>query len=127
MYCAWRLDALRPLNYTEAVSEHKDSLFRQALDHYRARRLAEASGLYHEILQATPNHTDVLYLLGVLAHQTGQPAQAVELICRALAALAIRPANSPDDLLALRRNIRSLARTALPSSNPNKPPGNGLP
>jgi hypothetical protein len=64
MYCAWRLDALRPLNYTEAVSEHKESLFRQALDHYRARRLAEASGLYHEILQATPNHTDVLYFAG---------------------------------------------------------------
>ena len=67
------------------MSEHEDNLFRQALDCHRAGRLAEASGLYHEILQATPDHTDVLYLLGVLAHQTGQPAQAVELIRRALA------------------------------------------
>lgn len=67
------------------MSEHETNLFRQALDHHRAGHLAEASGLYHEILQATPDHTDVLYMLGVLAHQTGQPAQAVELIRRALA------------------------------------------
>ncbi len=67
------------------MSEHEDRLFRQALDCHRAGRLAEASGLYHEILQATPNHADVLYFLGVLAHETGQPTRAVELIRRALA------------------------------------------
>jgi protein O-GlcNAc transferase len=71
--------------YTQALTEHEDNLFRQALDHHRAGHLAEASGLYQGILQATPDHTDALYLLGVIAHQTGQPAQAVELIRRALA------------------------------------------
>ena len=71
--------------YTQALSELEDNLFRQALDHHRAGRLVEASELYQEILQGTPDHTDVLYLLGVVAHQTGQPAQAVELIRRALA------------------------------------------
>ena len=71
-------------DYTQAVTGHEDILFRQALDHHRAGRLAEASGLYQKILHATPDHTDVLYLLGVIAHQTGQPAQAIELIRRAL-------------------------------------------
>ena len=67
------------------MTEHEDNLFRQALDHHRAGHLVEASGLYREILRATPDHIDVLYLLGVIAHQTGRPAQAVELNRRALA------------------------------------------
>ena len=66
------------------MAEHEDNLFRQALDHHHAGRLAEASGLYQEILQATPDHTEVLYLRGVIAYQTGQPGQAVALIRRAL-------------------------------------------
>ena len=67
------------------MTEHESNLLRQGLDHHRAGRLTEASARYQEILQATPDHTDVLYLLGVIAHQNGQPAQAVELIRRALA------------------------------------------
>jgi protein O-GlcNAc transferase len=66
------------------LTGHEDNLLRQALDHHRAGHLVEASALYHEILQATPDHTDVLYLLAVIAHQTSQPAQAVELIRRSL-------------------------------------------
>jgi len=58
---------------------------REALDHHRAGRLREASGLYQEILEAAPDHVDALYLLGAIAQQTGQSAQAVELIRRALA------------------------------------------
>ena len=67
------------------MTEHEGNLLRQGLDHHRAGRLTEASAHYREILQAAPDHTDVLYLLGVIAHQTGQPAQAVDLIRRALA------------------------------------------
>ncbi len=67
------------------MTGHEDNLFRQALDHHRAGSLAEASGLYRQILQAAPDHTGSLYLLAVIAHQTGQPAQAVELIRRSLA------------------------------------------
>jgi protein O-GlcNAc transferase len=66
------------------LAEREDRLFQEALDHHRARRLAEAAGVYQEILQARPDNTDLLYLLGLIAHQTGQPAQAVELIRRAL-------------------------------------------
>jgi protein O-GlcNAc transferase len=67
------------------VTEHEDNLLRQALDHHNAGRLAEASGLYGQILQATPDRLDVFYLLAVIAYQTGQYAQAEELIRRALA------------------------------------------
>ena len=66
------------------MTEHED-LLGQALDHHRAGRLEEASGLYQAILQARPDHTDALYLLGAIAHQTGQPAQSVALMRRTLA------------------------------------------
>jgi predicted O-linked N-acetylglucosamine transferase (SPINDLY family) len=62
----------------------EDEWFRQAFDHHRAGRLAEAAGLYQEVLQARPDHLEGLYLLGVIAHQTGHHAEAVELNCRAL-------------------------------------------
>jgi Flp pilus assembly protein TadD len=74
-----------PRDYTQVLTDPEDNLLRRTLDRHRAGRLAEASRLYREILEATPDHTDVLYLLGVIAHQTGQPAQAVELMRRALA------------------------------------------
>jgi len=62
-----------------------DELLRQALDHHHAGRLAEASRLYQEILEATPDDIDVLYLLATLAYQAGQPSHTVELSRRALA------------------------------------------
>jgi len=67
------------------LTEHETHLLRQALDHHGEGRLAEASGLYHQILEASPDNADVWYLLGVIAHQTGQPLQAVDLLRWALA------------------------------------------
>jgi tetratricopeptide (TPR) repeat protein len=52
---------------------------------HRQGRLQEAAGLYQNLLARNPNHADALHLLGVLAHQVGQDAQAVELIGRAVA------------------------------------------
>jgi protein O-GlcNAc transferase len=69
----------------------EDDWFREALDHHRAGRLPEAAELYQKVLKASPGQTDALYLLGVIAHQTGYHAQAVELNCRALAI-------TPDDV-----------------------------
>ena len=73
-----------------AIMTREDDWFREALDHHRAGRLPEAAGLYQKVLTASPGHTDALYLLGAIAHQTGHHAQAVELSRRALAA-------APDD------------------------------
>jgi tetratricopeptide (TPR) repeat protein len=56
-----------------------------AIAHHRANRLAEAEGVYREILAAFPDQPDALYLLGLLAHQVGRSDAAVELIGRAIA------------------------------------------
>ncbi|MBZ5620285.1 MAG: tetratricopeptide repeat protein [Acidobacteriia bacterium] len=82
----------------------EDELFREALDHHRDGRLQEASQLYLKILQARPGQADALYLLGVVAHQTGNHAQAVELLRQALAA-------APDDVRCY--NVLGLSLMAL--------------
>jgi predicted O-linked N-acetylglucosamine transferase (SPINDLY family) len=64
------------------MTGQEDKLFRRALEHHRAGQLAEAGELYRKILRTRRNHTEVLYLLGVIAHQTGRPAEAVELLHR---------------------------------------------
>ncbi len=69
----------------------EDAAFQHALEHHRAGRLAEAAGSYQKILQANSSHADALYLLGVIAHQTGHHIEAVELNCRAVAV-------APDDV-----------------------------
>jgi protein O-GlcNAc transferase len=60
-------------------------LFTTAMHHHRAGRLNEAETLYRRILEADPNHPEALHMLGVLAHQTGQPQVAIDLIGRAIA------------------------------------------
>ena len=60
--------------------------FYTARRHHRAGRLQQAEVLYRRILQVAPRHPQTLHLLGVLAHQTGHPRQAVELIQQASAA-----------------------------------------
>lgn len=55
-----------------------------AMQHHQAGRLADAEGLYRQILTVDPRHGDALHLLGVIAHQVGQSAAAIELIQQAL-------------------------------------------
>src|ERR1700730_1749613 len=59
--------------------------FELAAEHHQAGRLREAELLYRQVLAQQPNHAESLHLLGVLAHQIGRPADAVELIHRAIA------------------------------------------
>ena len=49
-----------------------DSLLRNAFQLHQSGRIAEAAGLYGEILKADPDHCDALYLLGVAHFQRGQ-------------------------------------------------------
>jgi tetratricopeptide (TPR) repeat protein len=60
-------------------------LFATALQNHRQRRMAEAEGLYRQVLAVDPNHIDALHMLGVLAYQAGRPEAAVDLIGRAIA------------------------------------------
>ncbi|MBY6266191.1 tetratricopeptide repeat protein, partial [Azospirillum sp. 412522] len=59
-----------------------------ALDHHQAGRVAEAEDIYRRILGADPEHADAMELLGVLAAQTGRPAEAGR---RLRLAVALRP------------------------------------
>lgn len=55
-----------------------------ALGHHRAGRLVEARAGYLEILKAQPDEPDVLHLLGLIARQSGQLDEAIELMSRAI-------------------------------------------
>lgn len=63
-------------------------LLAAAIDMHQAGQLAAAEKLYQQILAADKEHCDALHLLGVLRHQEGNHALAVELIGRAA---ALRP------------------------------------
>ena len=56
-----------------------------ALQHHQSGRLAEAEGIYRQILAVDPCHTDALHYLGVVAHQVGRNDLAVNLIQEAIA------------------------------------------
>ena len=60
----------------------------QAFGYHRAGNLAAAARHYRGVLAREPDHADASCLLGILRHQEGQAALAVELIGRAV---ALRP------------------------------------
>jgi predicted O-linked N-acetylglucosamine transferase (SPINDLY family) len=55
------------------------------LSHHRAGRLAEAEGIYRQVLAQQPDYADALHLMGVLTAQRGRLDTALELIRRAIA------------------------------------------
>jgi tetratricopeptide (TPR) repeat protein len=61
-----------------------------ALRCHQAGDLRQAEHYYRQILQADPGHADALHLLGMIAYQEGRPADALDLIRRAL---AVNPAH----------------------------------
>jgi protein O-GlcNAc transferase len=67
-------------------------LFTTALQHHRAGRLHDAEALYRRILATEVDHPDSLHMLGVIAHQTGQPQLAIDLIRQAIAGNSAVPA-----------------------------------
>jgi len=61
------------------------------LQHHGAGRLREAEALYREALAEDPQNIDALHFLGVIALQSGDPAQAVVLISQALSRNSANP------------------------------------
>jgi predicted O-linked N-acetylglucosamine transferase (SPINDLY family) len=55
-----------------------------ALEHHRAGRLQVAETIYRRVLEADPNQADAWHLLGLMMHQVGQHAAAVEHLQRAI-------------------------------------------
>jgi tetratricopeptide (TPR) repeat protein len=100
-------------------------LFSQAVALHRAGLLDEAESVYHTIISTCPGHADALSLLGVIAHQRGQPHQAVEWLRRAIALQGDRPAyhlNLARALVALNRLDEAIACCRLAKRlQPNEP------
>jgi protein O-GlcNAc transferase len=61
------------------------AMFATALRHHQAGQLPEAERLYRQVLRAVPRHADALHFNGLLAHQTGRPELAIQLIDKAIA------------------------------------------
>jgi tetratricopeptide (TPR) repeat protein len=61
-------------------------LLTTAMQHHRAGQFFQAEQLYRTVLQQQPNQPNALYLLGFIAHQTGDLPLAVEWYQRAIAA-----------------------------------------
>ncbi len=58
-------------------------VLRTAIELHGSGRLDEAASLYRRVLTSEPDNAEALHWLGVLYHQAGDPAGAVELIGRA--------------------------------------------
>jgi protein O-GlcNAc transferase len=61
-------------------------LLQTAIQYQQRGELDKAEAIYKKILEVDPNHGDALHLSGIIAHQSGRKATAVELIQRAIQA-----------------------------------------
>ena len=65
------------------MAGQRNDRFERALEHHRAGRLVEASALYQEILQATPDHAGALAALGRILKGSARTEEAVPFLQRA--------------------------------------------
>ena len=79
-----------------------------ALDHYRAGRIAEAEKAYQTILSAEPRNSTALHLWGLLRANQGDWNAAAELISRSL----VIDSRSPEAYVHFGMVLRALGRTA---------------
>src|SRR5262249_8472625 len=82
-----------------------------ALEMHQAGRFGPAARMYQEVLRRDRESADALHLLGVLHHQKGEHARAVERMCQAV---ALRPgaAASPANLAEAYRALGQFGRAA---------------
>src|SRR3972149_10035194 len=64
----------------QGISETIPQAIQAGMAHHRAGRLQEATAIYRKVLTLDARNPDALHLLGVIAHQLGNPRQAVEYI-----------------------------------------------
>jgi tetratricopeptide (TPR) repeat protein len=65
--------------------------FEAGLAHHRAGRLPQAAAIYRQVLASQPNHTDCMFLLGIVSLEDGHPDRALDLFSRAV---KLKPRNS---------------------------------
>jgi len=83
-----RADAKYGAPQTTALPSPEQLLYGAALQHYQARRFAQAQPLLLQLIAANPRDHDALNMLGAIAFQTLQLDTAEELFRRAM---AVRP------------------------------------
>jgi tetratricopeptide (TPR) repeat protein len=72
-------------NVEKPLNSSQFSLLREAKRHHKVNRLAEAERVYRLVLEQNPEEAEALHLLGMLEHQRGRTASAVELLFQAAA------------------------------------------
>lgn len=88
-----------------------DARLAAALDHYKARRFAQAEAAARALAAERPGHADALHLAGLATLMRGDPAAAAGLLAQAVAAAPAR-AVLHNDLGAARRVAGDLAAAA---------------
>ena len=83
-----------------------DAALSQAVHLLRGGRLAEAETICRQVLAAAPAHGKAWQVLGMVAHQAGQPAAAVECLHRA----ATYAPGQADILAGLAESLRKVGR-----------------
>ena len=68
-----------------ALAQEPANLLREGIEHHKQGMLDQAARLYEQALEVEPSEADALHLLGVIAHQRGDHAGAIERIRRAIA------------------------------------------
>ncbi len=68
-----------------------NDFIRGALEHFQRGRTREAEATCREALKLAPSNFDALHLLGVIANQSGNIGQAIELIGRAIHQDPVQP------------------------------------
>jgi protein O-GlcNAc transferase len=79
-----RLEATDPATERAATDWADAELLANALEYFRAGRLAEAEAAYATILSHEPDHFICLHHLGLIAHKQGDHAAAAKLVERAI-------------------------------------------
>ena len=80
-----RLFGRKPADAADAADAAREPVA-QAFALHQAGRLDDARAAYEAVLAGVPEQFDALHMLGVLAMQTGRPADAVDLLVRAVRA-----------------------------------------
>jgi tetratricopeptide (TPR) repeat protein len=69
-----------------AIRGEIEQTFATAIELHKAGNLQQAETLYKAVLSLDPQHADSLHMLGVMAHQVGEYAAAVDILGAAIAA-----------------------------------------
>jgi tetratricopeptide (TPR) repeat protein len=69
----------------EALAREPANLVREGIEHHKRGMLDRAANLYEQALETEPFEPDALHLLGLIAHQRGDHATAIDGIRRAIA------------------------------------------